>query len=174
MARVNSLFDSLVNNIIVGTQLDNFYINKKSGRRIQLYKFKKPLFIITYSDWYPLEAEEIRAFNKIAKEHHKSIDFLAIFWSSQSKAKQASKKFSKTIHVLYADEIGNRSDNIIKTMKHSLGVPTALFTDKAKVILDVGRLPAYNFQKSAENSYKTKYDYFKSGVETIQKTALNK
>lgn len=167
MDRVDFLFDSLVKYVIKGTQLDNFVLTKKSGRKIRLHTFRKPLFIITYSTWYPLKEGEIQAFNQIAKEYSKDIDFIALFWETQVKTIMASRDFSRKVNVLYADEKENQSDNIIKTMKHSLGVPTAIFTNTDKIILDVGRLPAYNFHNVPEASFQNKYDYFLQGVNTI-------
>lgn len=167
MPKVHALFDSLVQNIIVGTELDNFYVNKRSGKQIRLHRFKKPLFIITYSAWYPLAEGEIHALNQIAQEHSKEIDFIAIFWETKAKTKTASKGFSRKINVLFADEKENLSDNIIKSMKHSLGIPTAIFTDKNNIILDVGKLPAHHFNNDFDDSYNSKYNYFSRGVQII-------
>jgi len=165
--RVNFLFDSLVNHVIKGTQLDNFRVNRRSGRQIRLHDYEKPLFLITYSAWYPLGEGEIQALNEIAKEHRKEIDFIALFWEPKQITRRTSREFSRKVHVIYVDEQDNLSDNIIKSMKHSLGIPTAIFTDSDKAILDVGRLPAHNFNKNIEVSYNSKYAYFSQGVATI-------
>jgi|SRR5690554_412645 len=165
--RVNFLFDSLVNHVIKGTHLDNFIIHRRSGRQTRIHTYEKPLFLITYSAWYPLGEGEIQAFNQIAKEHHKEIDFIALFWEPKQITRRISRSFSRKVNVIYVDEQDNLSDNIVRSMKHSLGVPTAIFTDSEKIILDVGRLPAHNFNKSTEVSYASKYVYFLQGVTTI-------
>ena len=165
--RVNFLFDSLVNHVIKGTRLDNFIVHRRSGKQIRLHDYEKPIFLITYSAWYPLGDGEIKALNQIAKEHHKEIDFIALFWEPKQITRRISREFSRKAHVIYVDEQDNLSDNIIKSMKHSLGVPTAIFTDSDKAILDVGRLPAHNFNQSTEVSYNSKYAYFSQGVATI-------
>jgi len=167
ITRVNDLFDSLVNHVIKGTRLDNFIVHRRSGKQIRLHDYEKPIFLITYSAWYPLGKGEIKALNKIAKEYQKEIDFIVLFWEPRHITRRASRGFSNAINVLYVDEQDNRSDNIIKSMKHSLGVPTAIFTDSAKTILDVGRLPAHNFNINTEVSYNSKYAYFSQGVVTI-------
>ena len=165
--RVNFLFDSLVNHVIKGTHLDNFIIHRRSGRKTRIHTYEKPIFLITYSAWYPLGEGEIQAFNQIAKEHHKEIDFIALFWEPKQIVRRESRGFSNAVDILYVDEKDNRSDNIVRSMKHSLGVPTAIYTDSDKVILDVGRLPAHNFNKSDEVSYASKYAYFEQGVAMI-------
>lgn len=170
MEQVHFLFDSLVNNVIKGSRMDNFQVHKKNGRLIHFDRFQKPLFIITYSSWYPLKEGEIKALNQIAKEYRKDIKFIALFWENRIETKRISKKFSRNVEVLYADEGANSSDGIIKSVKYSLGVPTAIFTDSDRVILDVGRLPANVLKEEIEESFNRKYSYFKSGVETILKS----
>lgn len=173
MPRVDFLFDSLVNHVIKGTYLDNFTINRLSGKKVKLEKFNKPLFIITYSSWYPLGEGEIQAFNQIAAEYHKEIEFIALFWDTQAKTKEISRRFSSKIKVLYVDEKENRSDRIIKSMKHSLGVPTAFFTDKDRKILNVGRLPAHYYNEGKEASFESKYSYFIQGAALIKGASIS-
>lgn len=172
MQRVDFLFDSLVNHVIKGTYLDNFAFNKTNGKKVQLEKFKKPLFIITYSSWYPLGDGEIQAFNRVAQEFSKEIDFIALFWEPMAKTKEISRGFSRKVRVMYVDEMGNKSDRVVRSMKHSLGVPTAFFTDRNRQILDVGRLPAHYFKNGDEASFEAKYSYFIEGVNTIRQASM--
>lgn len=45
--RAEILFDSLINNVVNGSYLDNFKVRKLSGKKIELYKFEKPVFLMT-------------------------------------------------------------------------------------------------------------------------------
>ena len=45
--RLQFLFDSLVDHVVVGSYLDNFKVRKFGGRRIDLNYFKKPMYLIT-------------------------------------------------------------------------------------------------------------------------------
>ena len=45
--RAEFLFDSLINNVVNGSYLDNFKVRKLSGKKIELYKFEKPVYLMT-------------------------------------------------------------------------------------------------------------------------------
>jgi len=121
LERAEFLFDSLVNNVINGTYLDNFKVRKFSGRRIELYKFEKPTYLITYASWCVPGVGEIPAFNDIADRYYNEIDFIILFWGSKKKIRKIKRKFSRKVNILYVDEKENKYDFAIRTMKHSLG-----------------------------------------------------
>ena len=69
--RAQFLFDSLIHNVVNGTLLDNFTVRKFSGRKIELHKFKKPTYLITYASWCVPNSAEIPALNDIADKYYK-------------------------------------------------------------------------------------------------------
>lgn len=168
MERVEALFDSIVENVVKGTYLDNFTVNEYRSKKVSLHSFEKPIFIITYSDWYPFAPGEIAALNQIAAKHHRQIDFLVLFFNSRSRVRKYASKFNNKVHLLYADERANRFDRIIKSMKHSFGVPTVFYIDQDKKFLDVGRMPAHHFQDEFEASFFSKYNYFLNGISVFK------
>ncbi|MGO3182102.1 MAG: TlpA family protein disulfide reductase [Aequorivita sp.] len=90
--RAEFLFDSLINNVVNGSRLDNFKVKKRSGREIDLYKFKKPIFLMTYASWCTPGVGEIPALNEIAKAHYKEIDFVILFWDTKKKRTKILKR----------------------------------------------------------------------------------
>src|SRR5690606_42162304 len=110
------------------------------------------MFLITYSDWYPFAPGEIAALNQIAAKHYREIDFLVLFFDPKKRVKPFSKQFGNRIHLLYVDERSNKFDRIIKSMKHSFGVPTVFFIDGNKKFVDVGRMPAHHFHEEDRKS----------------------
>ncbi len=174
LERAEFLFDSLVNNVINGTYLDNFNVRKFSGRKIELYKFEKPTYLITYASWCVPGAGEIPAFNDIADRYYNEIDFIVLFWGSKRKIRKVKRKFSRKINILYVDEKENRYDFAIRTMKHSLGFPTSFFIDSDKKILDVRRNFLHHYLKDYTSSYNSNYQSFTSGVSLLHQGSSGK
>lgn len=166
--RARFLFDSLINHVINGTYIDNFKVRKFSGRKIDLYRFEKPIYLITYASWCVPGVGEIPALNDVADKYHDEVDFVVLFWGSKKKIRKFKKKYNRNISVLYVDERENRSDYTIKTMKHSLGFPTSFFIHSDKRILDVRRNHLHYFRVSYSNSYNANYQDFMSGVSLLE------
>jgi len=166
--RAEFLFDSLVNNVINKSYLDNFEVRKISGRKVELNDFKKPVFLMTYASWCTPGKGEIPALNGIAKEYSKYIDFVVLFWDSKSKVRKASKEYSKDITILYVDETENTHDHIIETMKHSLGFPTSFFINEDKMIVDVRRGVLHPYNEEYEISFELNYNAFYNGISLLK------
>lgn len=167
--RANFLYDSLVDNVIKGSYLDNFEVRKLSGRKIELYKFKKPIFLITYSSWCTPAEGEIPTLNKIAKKYYKNIDFVVLFWDTKSNAKKSSKKYSRKVNILYVDEMENTHNHIIGKMKHSLGLPTSFLINKDKRIIAIKRGAKQFYKHDAQSLPEAIYKYFIDGVSSLTK-----
>ncbi len=172
--RAQFLFDSLVKKVVNGSYIDNFKVRKFSGKKIELYKFEKPIYLITYASWCVPGVGEVPAFNDIAERYHDEIDFVLLYWGSKKKIRKSKRKISKYINVLYVDEKGNRSDFAIRTMKHSLGFPTSFFISADKQILDVRRNFMHHYSKDYTESYNSNYQSFTSGVSLLERGTVQK
>ncbi|WP_310994144.1 TlpA family protein disulfide reductase [Aequorivita marina] len=162
------LFDSLISHVVNGSYLDNFKVKKRSGRKIDLYKFKKPIFLMTYASWCTPGIGEVPALNAIAKTHYKDIDFVILFWDSKKNVRKSSKKYFRKIKVVYVDESENINNHVIEVMKHSLGFPTSFFIDANKKIVDVRRGALHPYNKAYEVSYELNYNSFKNGISLLK------
>ncbi|MGJ8666280.1 MAG: TlpA family protein disulfide reductase [Patiriisocius sp.] len=166
--RAEFLFDSLIKNVINGSTLDNFKVRKLSGRKIDLYKFEKPVFLMTYASWCTPGIGEIPALNEIAKEHYKDIDFVVLFWDTKQQVRKIASEYDSKINVVYVNELENTNCETIKTMKHSLGFPTSFFIDSDKKILDVRRGVLHPYNEKYEISYEFNYDSFLNGISLLK------
>ena len=52
VGKAEQMFDSLVNNHLVGSLFEKYAFKKTSGGKYRLAKAKKPVLIITYASWY--------------------------------------------------------------------------------------------------------------------------
>lgn len=169
--RAEFLYDSLVNNVVIGSYLDNFTVRKLSRRQIDLYRFKKPIFLITYSSWCVPAEGEIPALNAIAKNYHKDIDLVVLFWDTRNNAKKSAKKYSRKVNIIYVDETENTNNYIVERMKHSLGLPTSFLIDKDKRIKAVQRGATQFYNARNQGSAELIYNYFLKSVSIL--TDLN-
>lgn len=165
--RAEFLFDSLINNVVNGSYLDNFKVRTLSGRKTELSKFKKPMLLMTYASWCAPGVGEIPALNEVAKQYYKDIDFVVLFWDTKEKVHKSSKAYSSKIKIVYVDEKENTNDHIVKIMKHSLGFPTSFFIDKEKQILDVRRGALHPYNEKYEISFELNHISLLNGLSLL-------
>jgi thiol-disulfide isomerase/thioredoxin len=165
--RAQFLFDSLVDHVINGTLIDNFKVKRFPRRKTEIRDFKKPIYLITYATWCVPGVGEFPALNEIANKHHNEVDFVILFWGSKKKIRTLKKQLGKNITVLYVDEKNNRSDFVIRCMKHTLGFPTSFLIDKDKRIIDVRRNFIHHYYEDFTHSFNNNYSTFTSGVSTL-------
>jgi len=166
--RSEFLFDSLINNVVNGSYLDNFSVKKLSGRKVELNDFDKPIFLMTYASWCTPGSGEIPALNEIANKYHKEIDFIILFWDSKDKVKKATRDYNKHITIVYVDEKENTNDHIVETMKHSLGFPTSFFIEENKKIVDVRRGVLHPYNEEYTISFELNYNSFLNGISLLK------
>ncbi|RMA64643.1 TlpA family protein disulfide reductase [Ulvibacter antarcticus] len=171
--RAEFLFDSLINNVVNDSYLDNFKVKKLSGRKVELYDFEKPVFLITYASWCTTGVGEIPALNELAEKYHKDIDFVLLFWDSKDKVRKTARKYSSKFTVLYVDEKENTHDHIVETMKHSLGFPTSFFITKEKQIVDVRRGILHPYNEEFNSSYNMHYNAYLNGISLLKNLNLD-
>ncbi|MBT0608142.1 TlpA family protein disulfide reductase [Aequorivita echinoideorum] len=166
--RAENLFDSLINNVVNGSYLDNFKVRRISGKKIELYQFEKPLFLMTYASWCTPGVGEIPALNEIAEKYNSEIDFVVLFWDSKENVKKSTREYFSKIHVLYVDELENTHDHIVEIMKHSLGFPTSFFIDENKKIVDVRRGVLHPYNEQYAISFELNYNSFLNGISLLK------
>lgn len=165
--RAQFLFDSLVENVVIGSYLDNFKVRRLSGKKIDFSQFEKPIFLITYSSWCMPGVGEIPALNAIAKEHYKEVDFVVLFWDSKQNTRKSTRGYSNKIKIVYVDERENNDNYIVEKMKHSLGLPTSFLMDENKKIVAVRRGAPHSYNEEYQISFDLNYDTFSNGTSLL-------
>lgn len=139
IAEGRALFDSLVQNILVGSKFDDYSFKSVNGRKVKLSQQKKPVFIITYASWCVINKGEIPALNKLAKKYDKDLQILVVFWDTKNNIKKISRQFSSPIKVCYANESYRNDAKAVSTLKHTLGFPTSYFLSSELDVVDIKR-----------------------------------
>jgi thiol-disulfide isomerase/thioredoxin len=135
----NALFDSLVQNHLVGSRFDDYSFKSINSRKVKLSKFKKPVFIITYASWCVINKGEIPALNKLARKYSDEVQFIVVFWDVKSDAKKSARQFNNQIKVCYANESYKNDESVVATLKHTLGFPTSYFLNADLEVVDIKR-----------------------------------
>jgi len=165
--RAQYLFDSLVEHVIRDSYMNNFKVRAVSGKKIDIYEFEKPMYLITSAFWVATSSGEIPALNTLADQYHKQVDFVVLFWGPREAIVKLKKLYSRNIHLIYVDEMENTNDFTIKSMKHSLGFPTTFIIDESKIILDVRRNMNHYYEKDYTTSYNEHYQTFMNGLSIL-------
>lgn len=139
IAKGQLLFDSLVQNHLVGSRFDDYSFKSLNSRKVKLSEINKPVFIITYASWLAMNKGEISALNKLSKNYQKDIQFIVVFWDKKSDMKKIGRQFSNRIRVCYANERYKNDASVIATLKHTLGFPTSYFLNGDLEVIDVKR-----------------------------------
>ncbi len=156
--RGNALFDSLVQNHLVGSKFDDYSFKSINSRKVKLSKIKKPVFIITYASWCVINKGEIPALNKLARKYKNDTQFIVVFWDVKSDAKRAARQFNNQIKVCYANEAYKNDESVVATLKHPLGFPTSYFLNTNLEVIDIKRggvpiPPRTSFKKAFDTNF---------------------
>lgn len=151
------LFENFTNNHLEGSYMDNFKFQNLKKKEVQLYDYKKPVFLITYASWCIPSKGEVPALNELAAEYKDRIDFVVLFWDTRKNAKELAEKFSSDISIVYVDESENNGAYVVKQLKHSLGLPTCFLLSGTKKIMDIRRSVFPPLQTEEETAFMENY-----------------
>ncbi len=158
IAEGRALFDSLVQNILVGSKFDDYSFKSVNSKKVKLSQLKKPVFIITYASWCVINKGEIPALNKIARDYNNDIQLIVVFWDTKNNMKKIARQFNNNIKVCYANESYKNDAKAVSTLKHTLGFPTSYFLNSELEVIDIKRggvpIPRKTaFKKALEINY---------------------
>lgn len=138
-AKGQMLFDSLVQNYLIGSRFNDYSLKNVTGGKVRLATIRKPVFIITYASWCLINKGEIPALNKLSKKYSKDVKFIVLFWDKKNNVTSIARKFSSNITVCYANESYRNDSRIVSTLKHTLGFPTMYFLNSNLDVVDIKR-----------------------------------
>ena len=132
------LFDSLVQSQLIGSKFNDYTLKRVSNRKLKMSKVKKPIFLVTYAAWCIPGKGEIPALNKLAKEN-KDVEFIVIVWGKKKEARKFAKKFSSQIEICYAHKNYKNDNEIVESMRETLGFPTCYMIDEHLQVVNIKR-----------------------------------
>lgn len=160
------LFDTLVNNQLVGTKFEDYTLKKVSGGKLKFSRIKKPILIQTYTSWCVLNKGEIPAINKLAKKYNKDLQIVVIFWDKRNNARNLASQFSSDIEVCYANESYTKDEDVVSTLKYSMGFLTSYYLDEDLKVISIKKgKPVQTPRKTPmKEAIKINYDLIEKSV----------
>ncbi|WP_298144080.1 redoxin domain-containing protein [Flavobacterium sp.] len=136
-AEAEYLFDTLVNNHLVGTRFNDYQFKRLYGGKLKLSSIKKPILIQTYASWCIINKGEIPALNKLARQHAKDLQIIVVFWDRKQAAKAVAAQFNGYIEVCYANESYSKDTEVVATMKNAIGYLSSYFLNDNLEVLSI-------------------------------------
>lgn len=168
------LFDSLVQNQLIGSKFNDYSLKRVSNRKLKMSKVKKPIFLITYAAWCIPGKGEIPALNKLAKEN-KDIEFIVIVWGKKQEVRKFAKKFSSHIEICYAHKNYKNDNEIVESMRETLGFPTCYMIDEHLQVVNIKRGSASTPLKTpTKKAVEMNYSIFKDRLSELTKFKQDK
>ena len=133
------LFDSLVQNQLIGSKFNNYTLKRVSDRKLKMSKIKRPIFMITYAAWCVPSKGEFLALNKLAKEYQNEVEFIVIVWGKKKEVKKYSRKLGTHIEVCYAHKSFKSDNEMVESLKEKVGFPTSYLMDSNLQLIDIKR-----------------------------------
>lgn len=156
-----NLFNSLVNEKLIGTRFDNFTVKTLSSQKISIDKIKKPMLIITYASWCVINKGDIPALNQLAENHSRELQIMILFWGNKLESKKIAKLFHKNIQIAFANFGEKENYDFVSQLKNTLGFPTSYLIDSNKTVVNISRLNnPYLLNTSTEKALTDSYKHF--------------
>ncbi len=163
------LFDTLVNNQLVGTKFEDYTLKKISGGKLKLSTIKKPILLQTYSSWCVLNKGEIPALNKLARKYYKDLKIVVVFWDRKQAAKSLASQFNSNIEVCYANENYKKDESVVATLKYAIGFLTSYYLDENLKVVSIKKgAPAQTPKKTPiKEAIKVNYDIYNESLSDL-------
>lgn len=136
---VEVLFDSLNQNHLKGTLIANLKLKKLKGGYINTEDIKTPILLINKKTCFVTHREEIKAINSMANEYKGKVEFIVLYWDRKGLVKKATKRFNKTVKIVYVNERDNRLDATLSSIKNSFGVPSSFYITQNNELTTIDR-----------------------------------
>ncbi|MBC8884327.1 hypothetical protein H9X57_15900 [Flavobacterium piscinae] len=112
--------------------------------------------------------------NKLAKEN-KDIEFIVIVWGKKKEVKKFAKKFNSHIEVCYAHKNYKNDNEIVESMRETLGFPTCYLIDEHLQVINIkrGATPTH-FKTPSKKALEINYLVFKERLDELNKFKQDK
>ncbi|TVZ51747.1 TlpA family protein disulfide reductase [Dokdonia sp. Hel_I_53] len=165
--KINTLFETLVEEKLSGSLMNNFTVKNLAKKDVQLSDFEKPVLLLTYSSWRLSCKGELPALNELADHYGDQIKIVLLFWGEHKKVKELAKGYHKNIDILYVDDADNNYTLIIKNLKHSFGLPLAYTLTSQYEIVDIKKRLSNEISESKDEASLENYELYKNAITSL-------
>ncbi len=131
------LFDTLVNNQLIGTKFPDYTFKRVSGRKLRLSEFKKPVLLQTYATWCVLNRGEVPAINKLTQKYRDKMQIVVVFWGKKQDVRGLQNLFNGYVEVCHANESYTKDEEVVATLKYAMGFMNSYYLDENLMVVGV-------------------------------------
>lgn len=175
MEKAQFLFDTLVNNRLVGTKFEDYTLRRANGGKLKLSSIKKPVLLQTYTSWCVLNKGEIPALNKLAKKYAKDLKIVIVFWDKKQSMKAIANQFSSNIEVCYANENNYKDGEVVAVLKYAIGYLSSYYLDQNLKVISIkkGAPPQIPKKTHIKEAITINFDAYNEGLVNLLLKSAN-
>jgi thiol-disulfide isomerase/thioredoxin len=114
-----------IKEIILNSYIKNYQFKTVDSTIYDTYEREKPLFLQVTASWCAPCKFEVPALNKIVEKYSEKVDFVLLFWDTQSDLEKFAPDYNKNIFLIPSQEKQSEATTIdISGFRHIIGFPT--------------------------------------------------
>jgi len=161
----------------IKTLILNSYINDYEFKTVDSINYntserKKPLFLQVTASWCAPCKFEVPALNKIVEKYSDKVDFVLLFWDTQSELEKLAPDYNKKIALIPSQKKQTESTSIdISGFRHIMGFPTNYLISRDNEIINFSRgamIPTTFIDQNGKEITITKEDADKGNYERLE------
>ena len=125
-----------IKSLIVNSYIKDYVFKSVDSKNYSTSDRKKPLFLQVTASWCAPCKFEVPALNKVVEKYSDEVDFVLLFWDTQSDLEKLAPNYNKNIILIPSQEKQSEPTTIdISGFRHIMGFPTNyLITRDNKII----------------------------------------
>ncbi|WP_179339393.1 TlpA family protein disulfide reductase [Winogradskyella ludwigii] len=158
--------------LILNSYIKDYEFKTVDSTNYNTSKRKKPLFLQVTASWCAPCKFEVPALNKIVEKYNDKVDFVLLFWDTQSELEKLAPDYNENIILIPSQEKQSEATTIdISGFRHIMGFPTnyLITTDNEIINFSQGaKIPTTFTDQNGKEITITKEDADKGNYERLE------
>ncbi len=118
-------YNDSIKTLILNSYINDYKFKTVDGTIYNTSERKKPLFLQVTASWCAPCKFEVPALNRIVEKYSDKVDFVLLFWDTQSELEKLAPGYNKKIVLIPSTEKQSEATTIdISGFRHIMGFPT--------------------------------------------------
>jgi thiol-disulfide isomerase/thioredoxin len=158
--------------LILNSYIKDYEFKTVDSTNYNTSERKKPLFLQVTASWCAPCKFEVPALNKIVEKYNDKVDFVLLFWDTQSELEKLAPDYNENIILIPSQEKQSEATTIdISGFRHIMGFPTnyLITTDNEIINFSQGaKIPTTFTDQNGKEITITKEDADKGNYERLE------
>ncbi|WP_055436059.1 TlpA family protein disulfide reductase [Lacinutrix algicola] len=130
-------YSDSINVLVINSFIDDYSFVTVDSIIYKTSNNKKPLFLQVTASWCAPCKAEIPALNKIVEKYKEKVDFVLLFWDTQSELKEFAEDYNNNVVLVPSQKKQSEATTIdISGFRHITGFPTNYLITSNKEIIN--------------------------------------